>query len=76
MLDLTGAKLEDVLYYISNGAPVFAMSDTSNAVLVIGYDAVSVTIFDPMSHTTYRKEIAEADAVFARAGSIFFTYLK
>ncbi len=76
VLDLTGAKLDDILYYISNGAPVFAMTDTSNAVLVIGYDAVSVSIFDPMSQTTYRKEIAEADAIFARAGSIFFTYLK
>ena len=76
VLDLSGAKLDDILYYISNGAPVFAMTDTSTAVLIIGYDAVSVSVFDPMSNITYRKDIAEADEIFERAGSIFFSYLK
>lgn len=76
VLDLTGCAIDEVLFYISNGAPVFAMTDAENAVLLIGYDTTHVTIFDPVKGTTSRKSIAEADEVFANAGSVFLTYLK
>lgn len=76
VLDLTGCKIDDVLYYISNGAPVFAMTSAKEAVLLVGYDANNVTIYDPVKGTTYRKSITEADEIFANAGSIFLTYLK
>ena len=76
VLDLTGCAVEDVLYYISNGVPVFAMADTQSAVLIIGYDALNVTIYNPVQNIAVRKSIEEAEAMFSRAGSIFFTYLK
>lgn len=76
VLDLTGCSVDDFLYYISNGAPVFAMTDNDNAVLVIGYDAAYITIYDPMRNMTYRKNITEADEMFADTGAVFFTYLK
>lgn len=76
VLDLTGCGIDDILYYISNGAPVFAMADTEQAVLLIGYDALNVTIYDPVRNTSLRKSKEEAEELFTKTGSIFFTYLK
>ena len=76
VLDLTGCTVDDILYYISNGASIFAMTDGYNAALIIGYDASHITIYDPVKGVTYRKGIADADEMFAKAGNIFFTYLK
>ena len=76
VLDLSGCTIDEVLYYISNGAPVFALEDTNEAVLLIGYDASYVSIYDPVKNLTYRKNKEDADEMFAAAGSVFFTYLK
>ncbi len=76
ILDLTGCTVDEVLYYVSNGYPVFAMTGTNDAVLITGYDSNSVELYDPVSGTASRKTISEADELFGQAGSIFFTYLK
>lgn len=76
VLDLTGCAIDELLYYISNGAPVFAMTGSEEAALIIGYDASHISIYDPVRGTIYRKNIEDADEMFANAGSIFFTYLK
>lgn len=76
VLDLTGCGVDETLYYVSNGSPVFAMTGIQNAVLITGYDAKTITIFDPDLGLSYRKPKEEADAMFVEAGSIFFTYIK
>ena len=76
VLDLTGCTTDEILYYVSNGAPVFAMTGASDAVLIIGYDANSITVFDPALGINYRKNIEDADEIFENAGDIFFSYLK
>ena len=75
VLDLTGCNVEEVLYYVSCGSPVFAMTGSNDAVLIIGYDNNNVVIFDPGMGTTYRKSITEADEIFSNAGNVFFAYL-
>ncbi|MBR5565951.1 MAG: hypothetical protein IKW08_07310 [Roseburia sp.] len=75
VLDLTGCTVDDVLYYVSNGATVFVMTDVNEAALIIGYDASHITIYDPVKKITYRKNIEDADLMFENAGSIFITYL-
>lgn len=75
ILDLTGCSIEEVLYYVSCGNPVFAMTGSNDAVLLVGYDANSVTIFDSLQGSNYRKNITEAEEMFAGAGNVFFTYL-
>lgn len=75
VLDLTGCTVDDVLYYVSNGATVFVMTDVNEAALIIGYDASHITIYDPVKKITYRKNIEDADLIFENAGSIFITYL-
>lgn len=76
VLDLTGCGVDEILYYISCGSPVFAMTGSSDAVLVIGYDSSNVVIYDPNLGTQYRRTISDADELFADAGNIFFTYIK
>lgn len=76
VLNLTGCNIDDVLYYISNGAPVFAMSGTKNAVLLTGYDAKNISIYDPVYNQTYRKSMDDASELFANAGNVFITYMK
>lgn len=74
VLDLTGCDTEEILYYVSCGSPVFAMTGSNDAVLVVGYDSTSVVIYDPAIGMTYRKPIEEADEIFENAGNVFFTY--
>ena len=76
ILDLTGCSVEEVLYYVSCGNPVFAMTGSNEAVLVVGYDANNVIIFDSSSVNNFKQIITEADEVFKGAGNVFFTYLK
>ncbi len=75
VLDLTGCQTEEILYYVSCGSPVFAMTGSNDAVLVIGYDSSGIVIYDPAMGTTYRKPLADADELFGAAGNIYFTYL-
>ena len=76
VLELTGCAIDEVLYYISNGTPVFAMVDSDEAALIIGYDSSYISIYDPVRNMTYRKSITDSDEMFANVGSIFLAYLK
>ena len=76
VLDLTGCTVDEILYYVSNGYPVFAMIGSNDAVLVVGYDANNVVLYDPAMGQTYKRTIADADEMFFNAGNIFFTYQK
>lgn len=75
VLDLTGCSVDEILYYVSCGSPVFAMTESDQAVLVVGYDSSSVVIYDPMIQSTYRRNLSDAGDMFANAGNVFFTYI-
>lgn len=75
VFDLTGCSVDEILYYVSCGSPVFAMTGSDDAVLVVGYDNNNVIIFDPSLQTTYRRNMSDAVEMFANAGNVFFTYL-
>lgn len=75
VLDLTGCSVEEVLYYVSCGSPVFAMTESDEAVLIVGYDSSTVSIYDPMLQMTYRRNLSDAADLFADAGNVFFTYI-
>lgn len=75
VLDLTGCNVEEVLYYVSCGNPVFAMTGSDSAVLITGYDSNSIYVFDPAVEKTMKKSMSEAEELFAEAGSVFFSYL-
>ena len=75
ILDLTGCDMEEVLYYVSCGKPVFAMTGSNDAVLLVGYDSGNVIIFDPLIGNVYKRNNADAAQMFADAGNVFFAYL-
>lgn len=75
-MDLSGCHVEQVLYYISCGAPVFALSGANDAVLLTGYDQNSVTVYDPMVPGNSAVSFADADELFSENGNVFLTYLK
>jgi hypothetical protein len=75
VLDLTGCGVEETLYYVNLGTPVFAMTGSNDAVLIVGYDSNGVILFDPVYGTTHREALTDADDMFSDAGNIFFAYL-
>ena len=76
VLDLSGCGLEQVLYYVSEGNPVFAVRGTGDAVLITGYDSNSVCIYEPGSGAIQRKNMEEAKNTLEGSGSCFYAYLK
>lgn len=76
VLDLSGCEMDAVLYYVNRGTPVFAMTGASDAVLITGYDAGTVTIYDAALGTARREETEKAVEKFAQAGNVFLAYLK
>ena len=72
---LISPAVDEVLYYVSCGSPVFAMTGSGDAVLLTGYDSSNVIVFDPDAGASRRIPVDDADELFADAGNIFFTYL-
>ena len=76
IVDLSGCSVDETLYYISNGIPVFALTGANDAVLLVGYDSENVTYFDPKNNTKATKSFEEADAWFSNLGGVYFSYNK
>lgn len=76
VLDISGCGVEEILFYVSSGSPVIAMTGTESAVLVTGYSAERIYYYDPASSSMKSKSMKEADEWFSENGNIFFTYLE
>ncbi|MBO6215218.1 MAG: hypothetical protein J6N76_06740, partial [Lachnospiraceae bacterium] len=75
ILDLTGCSVSEVLYYIYLGAPVYAATGENEAVLLIGYDAAGVIIYDPVTKEITRMSNDDAGEYFASLGNVFVSYI-
>ncbi len=75
VLDLTGCTVEEVIFYVSQGNPVFGMTGSSSAVLIVGYTQNTISYYDPQSETIKTMNRNEANEWFTGAGNIFFSYL-
>ena len=75
VLDVSGCSVDEIIFYVSEGSPVFAMTGNKSAVLVTGYSASHIYYYDPETHSTKSKSFDEANKWFSDAGNIFFTYL-
>ncbi len=69
-LDLTGLTLDEVLYYVGEGLPVFAVLDGSN-VVITGYDSYNVTIYDPALDETTKQGRMDAQEMFEASANRF-----
>jgi len=76
MLSLTGATLDEVLYFVFRGAPVYAMKNRTEAVVITGYSASSVTVYEPSTGKNKNYSLRDAEKMFEEAGNIFLSYVK
>lgn len=75
VLNLTGATLDEVLYYVYKSRPVLAIRPDGSACVITGYDATSVTVYEPAKKKSVKYNIKEATTMFEDAGSIFVSYV-
>ena len=75
VLDISGCTVEEILFYVSQGSPVFAMTGSKSAVLVTGYSQTNIYYYDPADGSTKSMSLDAADKLFTKAGNLFFTYL-
>lgn len=76
ILDLTGLSLSQVLYYVSIGNSVYAKTGDNEAVLLIGYDAATVIVYNPRTDSRSRMNLSDAEELFASNGSVYISYVK
>lgn len=74
-LDLKGASLDEVLYYVYKKYPVIALLEGDQVLLITGYDQTTVELMDPIRGTVQRTEKAQAEEMFEASGNLFFTYM-
>lgn len=69
-------SVADMRYLIDKGRPVIVMTGSSEAIVLIGYDAVSVTYIEPSSGAIRMKKFADVDDMAKNGGNTFFGYVK
>ena len=72
---LTGAGLDQVLYFVWRGQPVLAMKPSGDAVVITSYTAREVTYYDPARGHTVTSDKAAAEALFSEGGDIYISFL-
>lgn len=76
VVDLSGCTLPQVLYYVSQGSPVYARTGVNDAMLIIGYDAANIIVYHSDTDR-YAKMSSEAAAkLFEDAGNVYISYVK
>lgn len=76
VLDLTGCNLTQVLYYVGQGNPVYAVTGDNQAVLIIGYDAANAIIYNPATGGISKIGLEDGTNMFNQAGNVFISYIK
>ncbi|MCD8150626.1 MAG: hypothetical protein LUE92_13925 [Clostridiales bacterium] len=73
--NLTGCTLEQTLYYVGTGTPVYAVLD-GQAVLITGYTDSTVTIYDPLDDDSETRTLTAATEAFAESGNVFYVIVQ
>ena len=76
VLDLTGCNLSEVLYYVSQGTPVYARTGDDAALLIIGYDAANIIVYHADTDTYTKMSTDQATQLFEGAGNVFISYVE
>ncbi|MCD8218417.1 MAG: hypothetical protein LUD01_10375 [Clostridiales bacterium] len=72
--NLTGCTLEQTLYYVGTGTPVYAVLD-GQAVLITGYTDSTVTIYDPVDDDSETRTLTAATEAFAESGNVYYVII-
>ncbi len=74
VIGMEGCSLSQVLYYVNCGTPVLAAAGAQGTMLVTGYDALNVWLYDPQAGSIVKSTIEDADERFRAAGGIYLVY--
>lgn len=75
-LNLTGASLSSLFYFLSDNRPVIAKASQKDAVLITGYDELYLYFIQPLTGYRQQMDIEEAEQLFEQAGSVFISYCR
>lgn len=75
-MNLQGATLSMVLYYVNVGIPVIGRYGSGSYVLITGYDSKNVTFYDTGSARSVTTDITSAEKTFEQWGNLFVTYMR
>lgn len=75
VLDLTGCGVDAMVYYISEGKPVLAMTGEKEAVLLVGYSGSNISYYDPATQRVRSISMEEADRMFSASGNTYLGYI-
>ena len=74
VIGMQNGTLSQMLYYVGLGNPVLAVKNNGQAVLVAGYDALYVWLYDPQSGSTEKQTIEDAVEMFEQAGGSYLAF--
>jgi hypothetical protein len=75
-VQLKDCSTADMRYLIDKGIPVIALTGNDSAVVLVGYDAKTVTYIDPASGSAKTRNFSAVDAMMSGSGNTFFAYVK
>jgi hypothetical protein len=70
-LDLYGAPLRSVLYFVNRGLPVLGWTESGTPLVIYAYDQVSVSVYDPGTESWNKLTQAEAEELFRKGRNDF-----
>ena len=76
VLELKNCTIDEVLYFIDQGAPVIARTGVDKAVLLTGYTANYVHYYDPATKQNKTISYEEIGAFLEHGGNYFIAYTK
>lgn len=70
--NLTGCSVDQMLYFVGQGSPVYAQDANGNPVLLVGYDDNYVRIYDAGTGKSHSELIRKATQNFEKSGNVFY----
>ena len=71
-----GCSVKSMFYLIDKGVPVIALKDGNSAILLIGYDAQTVTYVEPTSGSIFSSSIDKVNEMLSGSGRTFIGYVR
>lgn len=72
---LTGATLDEVLYFVWKGQPVLTLKESGDAVVITGYTSGEIVYYDPQRGRSMTAEKEKAEKMFEAGGGIYISFL-
>lgn len=76
ILDLTGCKLDALLYFVNKDIPVLVLLKDGEAVLLTGFNEFNVVLFEPSTGKLYKNGMNDTAQWLEENGNCFITYVR